>query len=121
MSRPWKMRSDCAPHSPSQGEGGNRRKTAYAGGEHVKDSSERLKWPKRGRYAAAGADKGIGTDTRRCLKWPKRGRYSAADADKGIGTDVRRCLKWQKREWYAVADAGKGIEPDAKGCECPHS
>ena len=90
------MRSDHTPHSPSQGEGGNRRKTAYAGGEHVKDSSEHLKRSKRGTYAAA-------------------------DADKGIGTDARRCLKRQKRERYAVADAGKGIEPDAKGCECLHS
>ena len=52
----------------------------------MKDSSERLKPPKRGRCAAADAEKGIENvkDSSERLKPPKRGSYAATDVDEGI-------------------------------------
>ena len=55
-------------HLPGQGEGCNGRKRAYAGEENVRDNSECLKWPMRGRFAATDAGRGIEPDTKRTVE-----------------------------------------------------
>ena len=99
------MRSDHAPQSPiaSRSERGNGRKIGYAKGEGVKESSERLKPPKRGKCAAADAEKGIENveGSGELLKQPKGGSYAAADVDEGIQRDKKHCLHWREKSVYS--------------------
>ena len=123
------MRSDHAPQSPiaSRSERGNGRKIGYAKGESVKESSERLKPPKRGKCAAADAEKGIENvegsgellkqqESSERLKPPKRGK--CADAEKGIENveGSGELLKQPKGGSYAAADVDEGIQRDKKHC-----
>ena len=103
------MRSDHAPQSPiaSRRESGKGRKIGYAKGESVKESSERLKPPKRGKCAAADAEKGIENvegnveGSGELLKQPKGGSYAAADVDEGIQRDKKHCLHWREKSVYS--------------------
>ena len=99
------MRSDHAPQSPiaSRSERGNGRKIGYAKGESVKESSERLIPPKRGKCAAADAEKGIENveGSGELLKQPKGGSYAAADVDEGIQRDKKHCLHWREKSVYS--------------------
>ena len=74
---PWKMRSDHAPQSRC-----NSGKRAYAEGESVKDSTERLKPPKRERYAA--------TDAKRDNERRRQQRASETAEEREIRCNRRR-------------------------------
>ena len=99
------MRSNHAPQSPiaSRSERGNGRKIGYAKGESVKESSERLKPPKRGKCAAADAEKGIENveGSGELLKQPKGGSYAAAEVEEGIQGDAKHCLHWREKSVYS--------------------
>ena len=102
-SRRTRQRWEESLRQRRERERGNSGKRAYAKRESVKDSSERLKPPKRGRCAAADAEKGIENvkDSSERLKPPKRGSYAATDVDEGIQRDAKRCLHWSERSVYS--------------------